>query len=275
MDSQINAGSWKVEYFVKKMPTLSKPLLIEGLPGIANVGKIAVDFLVSDLKAKKLCSFFSYKFPHSVFVNEQKLIESPKIELYYKKFKDPKKRDLLLLVGDVQPIDEVSCHTFCEQILGVVMDFGCTEIITTGGIGLSSLPEEPLVYATANDADFLKQFKVKKLGVATEIFGVVGPIIGVSGVLLGVASRHSVKAAALLAETFSHQMYLGVKGAAAIVKVLDLKYKIGVKVEKINREIIDLEKEMMAKTQEWLKEMQTGGSEAGAKLKDPGHSYIG
>ena len=35
---------------------LNKPIFIEGLPGIANVGKIAVDFMIDELKAKKLYS---------------------------------------------------------------------------------------------------------------------------------------------------------------------------------------------------------------------------
>ena len=42
---------WKVEYQAKNVK-LTKPVFIEGLPGIANVGKIAVDFLVEELKAK-------------------------------------------------------------------------------------------------------------------------------------------------------------------------------------------------------------------------------
>ena len=102
---------WEITPEKIKMPKLNNPLFIEGLPGIGNVGKIAVDFLIEEFKAKKVCSFFSYKFPHSVFVNEDNLIEMPKIELYYKKF-NGKKRDLLLLTGDIQPIDEESCYTF-------------------------------------------------------------------------------------------------------------------------------------------------------------------
>jgi hypothetical protein len=46
-----------LSFFNNKKITLSKnnkkqkgALLIEGLPGIGNVGKIAVDFLVEDLK---------------------------------------------------------------------------------------------------------------------------------------------------------------------------------------------------------------------------------
>ena len=68
-----------------KEPQLSNPVLIEGLPGIGNVGKIAVDFMVEELKAVKIYSFFCHKFPSSVFVNQQNLVEMPKIEMYYKK----------------------------------------------------------------------------------------------------------------------------------------------------------------------------------------------
>ena len=36
--------TWKVKQFGRK-PKLKKPVLIEGLPGIGNVGKVVVDFI--------------------------------------------------------------------------------------------------------------------------------------------------------------------------------------------------------------------------------------
>ena len=80
-------NKWTVEQFGKK-PKLNKPIFIEGLPGIGNVGKVTVDFIVDELKAKKLYEISSYTFPHSVFVNEDNLVELPKIELFYKKLKN-------------------------------------------------------------------------------------------------------------------------------------------------------------------------------------------
>ena len=67
------------------IPELKNPILLEGLPGIGNVGKIAIDFVIEELKAKKIYSLFSYTFPHSVFVNHDDLVELPSIEMYYKK----------------------------------------------------------------------------------------------------------------------------------------------------------------------------------------------
>ena len=66
---------------------------------------------------------FSYRFPHSVFVNEDSLVELPKIEIFYKKFKSG--RDLILLGGDIQPIDEVSSYEFSEMILDLVKEYNC------------------------------------------------------------------------------------------------------------------------------------------------------
>jgi uncharacterized protein len=267
-------SSWEIQWHVKKRPKFNNPILIEGLPGIANVGKIAIDFLAQELKAKRLVSFFSHSFPHTVFINEQNLVELPKIELWYKKNKDPKKRDILILTGDVQPIDERSCYSFCERVISVAQDCGVTEIITTGGIGLQSLPEKPKVYATANDKEFLNSLKKKSLKVETKIFGVVGPIIGVSGVLLGSAKRHEIKAAALLAETFAHQMYLGVKGATEILKILNKYYKLELKLSKMSKEISELEKEVLVKTKEWLNELSSV-QQAGSKARKKEASYIG
>lgn len=55
----------------KKVPKLSNVILIEGLPGIGNVGKIAIDFIVNELKAKSFADISSYDMPNSVFVNEK------------------------------------------------------------------------------------------------------------------------------------------------------------------------------------------------------------
>ncbi len=261
---------WTITKEVKTLPKLDNPVLIEGLPGIGNVGKIAVDFLIEDMKATKLFSFFSYKFPHSVFVTENNLVEMPKIELYYKKSRT--KKDLLFLTGDIQPIDEVSCFKFCEEILKIAKDFKCKEIVTTGGIGLQTMPEKPKVYCTSNDQKLYKQYT--KLKIEKNIFGVVGPIIGVSGVLLGLGKKHKVKGAALLAETFGHPMYLGIKGAQEILKTLNERFGLKINIKKMSKEVIELEKEMMKKTKEWASELASH-QQAGAKLRKKDVSYIG
>lgn len=263
---------WEVKQEAKSIPKLEHPLLIEGLPGIGNVGKIAADFIIEEFRAKKLYSFFSYKFPYSVFVNEENMIEMPKLELYYKTFKD-KRRDLLILTGDIQPIDEESGFSFCEEIINLAKLHKCSEIITTGGIGLQVVPDQPRVFCTGNNKELLKGYFKKGSGIEKEIFGVVGPIAGVSGILLGLAEKRGVKGVALLAETFGHPMYLGIKGAKELLKVLDKQFSYKIDLQKMSKEIVQVEKELMKKTKEWAEEVTS--NRAGAKAKDEEASYIG
>ena len=220
---------------------VKNPVFIEGLPGIGNVGKIAVDFIVEELKAKRVYSLFSYSMPHSVFVNDKNLIELPTIEIYHTKVG---KQHFLFLCGDIQPIEEVSSYEFCDTVLDLLEKCGCKEIITTGGIGLQSVPEKPTVYITGNSKNLISDIK-KNTNVNDKLYGVVGPIIGVSGILLGLAEKRDIPAAALLAETFGHPMYVGLLGARATVGVIDKKYGLGINIKNLDKEISEMEKEMM------------------------------
>ncbi|MBU0456880.1 MAG: PAC2 family protein [Nanoarchaeota archaeon] len=268
---------WEITQKAKTIPKLNNPIFIEGLPGIGNVGKIAVDFLIEELGAKKLYSFFSYRFPHSVFVNENNMVEMPRIEIYYKTFNGngkSKKRDFLFLTGDIQPIDEESCYTFCEEILKIVKNHGCSEIITTGGIGLQNIPDKPKVFCTSNDSKLFKEYIKKDMLVEKNIFGVVGPIVGVSGILLGLGKKRGVKGVSLLAETYGSPLYLGIKGAKEVLRVIEKKFSLGINLKKMTKDIIEVENELMKKTKEWISESLTL-AQAGAKAKNKEVSYIG
>lgn len=222
---------------IKKV-SIKEPVLIEGLPGIGNVGKIIADYLIEQLKAEKIMSFFSYDLPNSVFVNEDNLVELPKIELYHKKIKD---KDYLFLAGDVQPSNELGSYTFTELILNLMKKYKCKEIIALGGIGLTEIPEKPNVYVTGSDKRFVNRL-VKK-GAKPEVYGLVGPIIGISGLLVGLSKRKEIPSAALLTETYGHPMYLGIKSAKEALKVLVKMYKFKISYTSINKEIKLMEQE--------------------------------
>lgn len=241
---------WLINKFVKNLK-LRNPILIEGLPGIGNVGKIALDFLVEELKAEKYCDFFSYTFPQTVFVNENNLVELPNIIMYYKKF--PKhNNDLLFLLGDIQPLDEVSCYELCELALNIVAELGGKEVVTLGGIGLHETPKEARVYCTGSSKKIVAEY-CKKTNANPNLYGVVGPIVGVSGVLIGLAQRKKLNGVSFLAETFGHPMHLGVKGAREILNALMKQFNLKINIEKMEKEVEAIEKEAIKKTKEILK----------------------
>ncbi|MBI3033949.1 PAC2 family protein [Candidatus Woesearchaeota archaeon] len=230
---------WVVTQVPKRLPSIKSPVLMEGLPGIGNVGKVAVDFIVEELKAEKLYDLFSYSLPHSVFVNENNLVELPGISIYHKKGK----LDMLFLAGDVQPIDEVSCYDFCDTVLDILSQFNGREVITLGGIGLPHIPKKPKLYCTGNSREIVRRY-CSGTNVNSSLFGIVGPIIGVSGILLGLAQRRNIEAVSLLAETYARPMYLGIRGAREMVRVLDKKLSMGIDLAALDKEVRDIEAEI-------------------------------
>lgn len=239
---------WKFKATARDIPRLNNPLLVEGLPGIGNVGKVAVDFLVEELKAKKIYEMSSFSLPHSVFVGEDNLVQLPIIEIYYKSL-GRKGRDILFLVGDIQPIDEVSCYEFCYAVLDFLKEMGGRELVTIGGIGLSTIPEKPRVYCTGNNRKVIERYK-RGVKVQDKLYSVVGPIVGVTGLLTGLASERHMDAVCLLAETYGHPLYLGMKGSQEVLKILDKKLNLGLNLKALNKEIREVEEEIMKRTEQ-------------------------
>ncbi len=256
---------WKLSYTTKK-PALKSPILIEGLPGIGNVGKLALDFIIDETKAKKIAEFHSHGFPHSVFVNEENLVELPAIEVFAKQRKG--KPDLLLLAGDVQPLDEQSCYQFSDTVLEMAKELNCSEIITLGGIAMKQIPKSPQVFLTGNSREIVRKYQ-KSTQLNNNLYGTVGPIVGVSGVLLGLAKRKNINAVSLLAETYGHPMYLGIAGAREIIKVLNSKLSLNLRMKQLEKELEKLEQEVSENPS--LKQVKSL-----AKLRKPKDtSYIG
>ncbi|MFH1316397.1 MAG: PAC2 family protein [Candidatus Woesearchaeota archaeon] len=258
--------NWQITEF-SEFPKLNDPVFIEGLPGIGNIGKISVDFIIQELKAKKMISFFSYSLPNTVFVNEKNLVDLPDISLYHLKVK---KVDLLILAGDIQPLDEVSSYKFCEIILDICKSHNVKEIITIGGVGLQEIPKSPKVYCTANSKNIIDRYKDgNKL--ETRLFGKIGPIMGVSGLLLGMAKKRDIEGIGFLAETYGHPFYSGVNGAKKVLVILNKRFGLNIDLNKLSAEESDIEHILMKKAEQMIK-----ASRSDKLNKDnPNADYIG
>lgn len=241
-------GEWEI--VEHSSPKIIKPILIEGMPGIGNVGKISMDILIEETKAVLISSFYSKYLPNSVFVNENNLIDLPKIGLYYKRIKN---QDYLFLTGDVQPVNEHASYSFSELIIKLFKEYNGKHILTLGGIGLNIIPENPKVYITGNNKKFVQQIsdelKKNKLVFETKIYGMVGPIIGLSGLLLGISKKYNIDAYCLLSETFGHPVYVGLKGSKVILDIISKQYTLSLDLEKLSKEIkqIDMQSGMPSK----------------------------
>ena len=243
-----------------------KPILIQGLPGIGNVGKIAVEFMIENLDAKKIYDITSSQFPGAVFINEQELVELPKISVYYKKLKN---NELLFLNGDVQPQNETACYTLSEKIIELSRKHHVQEIVSLGGMGLETIPETPRVYFAGTTQDILKRYKATH---ARSVYVAVGPIMGMAGMLVGIAKENNIPGVIILAETLAHPAYLGVKGARELIHALNMKLNLKINISELDKEIKVLErtmKEKMARAQ------QLAAPKQETSVKGDHASYIG
>lgn len=238
-----SGSDWEIQE--SKKIVLKNPILIEGMPGIGNVGKISMDFIIEEIHAKPFMTFFSKHLPNSVFVNENNLVELPRIELYHKKING---QDFLFLTGDAQPMTEGASYDFAELVIRLFEKWNGSYIVTLGGIGLSELPEHPKAYITGNDKKFVQQMisdlAKRKLKCESKIYGLVGPILGISGVLLGIAKKHDIKAFCLLAETLGHPLYVGLKGAKELLIIFNGLYGFKLNFKNLDKEIRQMDAQL-------------------------------
>lgn len=227
---------------INKVNKSKKGILIEGLPGIGNSGKIAVDYIIEQLKARDILSFYSYHLPNSAFVNKNSLIEIPKLRIAYSKIKQ---YNLFFLYGDIQPIDEVSSHSFTNEILKFCNETNITEIITLGGIGMHKIQSSPKVYISGNNKEIIKKYSTPET--REKILGVVGPVFGATGLLVGLAGKYNIDAVSYLVQSFAHPLHVGIKEANELLKILDRKLNIGINLKKFQKDIAKVEKEQKLK----------------------------
>ena len=240
--SRLNMSKWLVQKNFSKKLKLRNPILLEGLPGIGNVGKIAIDYLIDNLKPELLYKIHSHMFPHSVFLNEDNCIELPSVSIYNYKGKE---RDILLLTGDVQPIEEAASYEFCEKILDFMEELSCKEIITLGGIGLPTEIKNPAVFGAVTDKTVLDKYKKYK-GINFKPGQKIEAIVGASGLLLGLAQLRNLKGISLLAETYANQYHLGFKEAKVLLEKLQSILDIKLNLNELEKEINFSEKQRLS-----------------------------
>jgi len=228
--------------FVWKKKKLNKPILFTGLPGIGLVGKIAVDYMLKQFKAKKIANVYSDSFPPSVYI-ENGVLELIRDELLLYRFKN---RDFLFLAGPVQPALDVRFsslrdhYEFAETIVKTAKALGVKEIYTLAGIniGEARMHRNPNVVIAATDKKILEEFK--ELGAKINVRG--GLISGAAGLILGIGKKHGIKGACLMGET-SDKLIYGDHGAAKrLLEILVKRYGFKINMQAIAKEARNIDR---------------------------------
>jgi len=216
---------------VSKNPKLKNPYCIVGLPGIGNIGRIAVGYMVHQLKAKKFAELYSpYFFPFVMIHNN--MIHTLRNEFYFCK---TGQRDLILLIGDCQTYDPKGHYEVVGKILEFLQLFNCKEVITVGGFGTGKVSEEPKIYGAATNTIMIKEYK--KYGINFDISDQIGTIVGASGLLVGLAKIYGMEGLVLLGETTGFPIITDPTAAEAVLKIMEKILKVKIDLAKLDEKV--------------------------------------
>ena len=197
-------------------PKLNKPVLIEGLPGVGNVGKLAAEHLIEQLEAKKFADIYSRYFPPQVLVNDDGTIKLVNNELFFLKSKGRKTPDIIFLTGDYQGLTPEGQYKLSSAVLDLAEKYNVQKIFTLGGYGLGRMVEVPRVLGAAGDEKLVEQ--MKEYGVVFQKGEPGSGIVGASGLLLGLGKIRDIDGICLMGETSGY--FADPKSAQEVLKIL-------------------------------------------------------
>ncbi len=203
-----------IEY--KEKPDLKEPILVEGLPGVGNVGKLAAEHIIETLEAVEFASIYSKFFPPQVLIDDEGVARLVSNKLYYSKAEGDSKNDMIFLVGDYQGLTPEGQYELSSVMLDMLVGFGGKRVITLGGWGIGRVVKEPRILGAATSTDMVEE--MKKHGVVFSKDEPGNGIVGASGLLLGLGALKGVEGVCLMGETSG--FFVDPNSAMFIVKIL-------------------------------------------------------
>jgi len=241
------------ENFKDKRPV--DPILIEGLPGIGQVGKLVAEYMIHMLGAEKIGEIHSIYLPPQVIIDENGLARLARNELFLYQSEG---RDIVFLVGDHQSTSNEGHYLLADCYCGIAEDLHVQRIYTLGGFGVGHLVDQPRVLGAVNRAELREELEAAGVTFNREEPG--GGIVGAAGLMLGLSAQRGIDAVCLMGETSGY--LVDPMSAANVLAMLSKMTGIPVDSTKLNDRAAEMEKAI-----ENLVE--------GDKGKDEELSYIG
>mgnify|MGYP000318430281 CR=1 FL=1 len=203
------------EFAIERLaePALEEPVLIEGLPGVGHVGKLAAEHILEELDSELVAKVYSSHFPPQVTVEDGR---SSLVCAEFHAVSTEEGRDMLVLTGDHQAQDTQGHYGLTETFLDVAEEFGVDTAYALGGVPTGELIEEYGVLGATTTAEL--HDRLENAGVEFRDNEPAAGIVGVSGLVLGLGERRGLPAACLMGETSGY--LVDPKSARAVLEVL-------------------------------------------------------
>ncbi|HTY52953.1 MAG TPA: proteasome assembly chaperone family protein [Methanomicrobiales archaeon] len=212
---------------------LQAEILVEGLPGIGHVGKLAAEHLIEELRAVKVAELTSVHLPPQVIIEPSGVARLARNEVF---LHEGEKR-IAFLVGDYQSVSPEGHYHLAEAYLDIAGRLGVRCIYTLGGYGVGHLVSEPRVLSAVNREELRAG-----LAAAGALFNPDEPpggIIGASGLVLALALRRGIDAACIMGETSGY--LVDPRAASGVLAVLSTLIGIGVDMSRLETRATEME----------------------------------
>ena len=236
---------------------LINPICILGMPGIADVGKFALDSLIGQLNAKNLMDIIFDDYPAGAIVDDS-ILSAPKAEILY--WNDPNKlRDIMLITADAQSLTPKGIYKISNFLTEIIHQYGIKLIIALGAYPVSSRKlnlKLPKIFASSTNREILENFldgnnceKIQK-----------GVIIGANGLIPTLAkARFNIDGLVFLAETDNLAMInediTDLKASIILLEMLKKSFTLPIKKKYSIENIENITKNLQIKRDQLEKDL--------------------
>jgi len=243
--------------------TPKSAVLLEGLPGVGNVGKLAAAHLIDELKTRKIIELYSKHFPPQVLIDEKGGVKLVSNEIFY--YEAPAGApDLLILTGEYQGLTPEGQYELCDVILDLAAKLNVTRVYTLGGYGLGKMVPSPRVLGAGTTDEVVNEMTEAGVEFSKDEPG--SGIVGASGLLLGMGTLRGIEGGCLMGETSGY--LVDPKSAQAVLSVIQKLLKLEVDISQLEEKA-----QQMDLLASHLKDMESQFT--GEDSKSDHLSYIG
>ena len=194
-----------------KRPKPKRSTLIAGLPGIANIGKLAIDYLIHKLEAEHFAELYSEHLPEWA-IREEGLAKALKVDFYHAKPPGPA-QELILATSDAQPLVPLGQYGLSGEIFDLAVKHGVERVVTLAAYVLSPRETKSPVVGVGVNPEAIKLLRSRGIEVLSD-----GVIVGMNGLLLGMAGVRGLGGFGLLGVTSGG--FLDPNASGAVLKAL-------------------------------------------------------
>ncbi len=236
-----------------------KPLCILGMPGIADVGKFALDSLIGQLNAQNLMDIIFDDYPAGAIVDDS-ILSAPKAEILF--WKDPNElRDIILITADAQSLTPKGIYRISNFLTEIINQYGIKLIVALGAYPVSSRKlnsKTPQIFVSSTNREILENYlvvtncqKIQK-----------GVIIGANGLIPTLAkARFNIDGLVFLAETDNMAMVnediTDLRASITLLEMLKKSFTLPIKKKYSLENIEDITKNLQIKKDQLEKDLDT------------------